>query len=114
MKHPPKNPHQRFIIGYRPVVRAREGRMFGMRQPLDGPIFETLEEARNWCIHGMISHFDRRLGMSDATIEPFKGLVDCGPPPDPARVRDIERICEQAKKIVEVMRLAVPLDPKSC
>jgi hypothetical protein len=26
--------------------------MFGMRQPLDGPIFETLEDARNWCIHG--------------------------------------------------------------
>jgi hypothetical protein len=46
-----------------------------MRQPLDGPILETLEDARNWCIHAMISHFDRRLGMSDARIEPFKGVV---------------------------------------
>jgi hypothetical protein len=24
--------------------------------------------------------------MSDARIEPFKGMVDCGPPPDPARL----------------------------
>jgi len=71
-------PVQKLITGYRSVVRAREGRMLGMRQPLDGPIFETLEDARNWCIHAMISHYDRRLGMSDATIEPFKGLVDCG------------------------------------
>ena len=33
--------------------------------------------------------------MSDARIiELFKGMVDCGLPPDPARLRDIERICE--------------------
>ena len=55
--------------------------MFGMRQPLDGPIFETLEDARNWCIHTMISHFDRRLGMSDALIEPFKGWSIAKPNP---------------------------------
>ncbi len=57
------------------VVRAREGRMLGMRQPLDGPIFETLEDGER-CIHAMISHYDRRLGMSDATIQPFKGMVE--------------------------------------
>jgi hypothetical protein len=91
-------PVQRLIIGYRPAVRAREGRMLGIRQPLDGPVFEKLEDARNWCINAMIDHCDRRLGMSDAKIEPFKGLVDCGPPPDPALVRDIERICEQVGK----------------
>jgi len=90
-------PVQKLITGYRPVVHAREGRMLGMRQPMDGPIFETLEDARNWCIHAIISHCDRRLGMSDARIEPFKGMVDCGgPPSDPAQLRDIERICEQA------------------
>ena len=49
-------------------------------------------------MHPCHDHFDRRLGMSDATIEPFKGMVDCGPPPDPARVREIQRICEQAAK----------------
>ena len=64
---------RKFISGYRPVVRAREGRMLGMRQPLDGPIFEKLEDARNCCIHAMISHFDRRLGMSDARIEAVPG-----------------------------------------
>ncbi len=92
-------PVQKLIAGYRPVVHAREGRMFGMRHPLDGPIFETLEDAQNWCIHAMISHYDRRLGMSDSRIEPFEGLVDCGgPPSDPAQLRDIERICEQAAR----------------
>ena len=36
--------------------------------------------------------------MSDARIEPFKGVVECGPPPDPALLRDIQRICEQVAK----------------
>jgi hypothetical protein len=89
---------QILITGYRPVVRAREGRMLGIRQPLDGPIFQKVEDAEYWCIHAMISHYDRRLGMSDARIEPFKGMVDCGPPPDPAMVRNIARICEQVAK----------------
>jgi hypothetical protein len=52
----PKVRIQKFVIGFRPVVRAREGRMLGMRQPLDGPIFDKLEDAQNWCIHVMISH----------------------------------------------------------
>jgi hypothetical protein len=64
------------MVGYRPAVFAREGLMLGIRQPLDGPVFEKLADAQNWCIHAMISHFDRRLGMSDARIEPFQGMVD--------------------------------------
>jgi hypothetical protein len=40
----------------------------------------------------MIDNYDRRLEMSDALIEPFKGMVDCGPSPAPALVRDIARI----------------------
>jgi hypothetical protein len=91
-------PVQKLVTGYRPVVHAREGRMLGIRQPLDGPVFEKLEEALNWCMYAMIDHYDRRLGMSDARIEPFKGMLDCGPPPDPALVRDIERICEELAK----------------
>jgi hypothetical protein len=51
--------------------------MLGIRQPLDGPIFEKLEDAEYWCIHAMSSHYDRRLGLSDAHIEPFNGMVDC-------------------------------------
>jgi hypothetical protein len=87
------------ITGYRPIVHAREGRMLGIRQPLDGPIFQKLEDAEYWCIHAMISHYDRRLGMSDARIEPFKGMVDCdGPPSNPAQLRDIERICAEVAK----------------
>jgi hypothetical protein len=88
----------KLVTGYRPVVRAREGLMLGIRQPMDGPVFGKLTDAEHWCIHAMISHYDRRLGMSDALIEPFKGLVDCGPPPDPALLRDVTRICEQVAK----------------
>lgn len=72
--------HQQLVVGFRPAVYARQGRMFGIRQPLEGPIFENLEDAEYWCIHAMISHYDRRLGMSDSRIEPFKGMVDCGLP----------------------------------
>jgi hypothetical protein len=47
----------------------------------------------------MVSHYDRRLGMSDARIEPLKGLVDCGGPAlSPGQLRGIERICEQVAK----------------
>ena len=92
-------PFQKLITGYRPVVHAREGRMLGIRQPLDGPIFQKREDAEYWCIHAMISHYDRRLGMSDARIEPFEGMVDCGgPPSDSVQLRDIARICEQVAK----------------
>jgi hypothetical protein len=82
-------------MGFRPVVHARERLMLGIRQPLDGPVFEQLEYAEHWCIHVMVDHYDRRLGLSDARIAPFKGMVACGPPPDPAMLRDITCICEQ-------------------
>lgn len=71
--------------------------MLGIRQPLDGPVFEVLQDAQNWCIYAMIDHYDRRLGMSEGRIEAFKGIVDCGPPPDPARLRDIQRICASVR-----------------
>ncbi len=89
---------QTFMVGYRPSVYAREGRMLGIRQPLDGPIFDTERDAEHWCIHAMISHYDRRLGMSDARIEPFRGMVDCAPPSDPAKLREIAQICGQPMK----------------
>jgi hypothetical protein len=69
-----------------------------IRQPLDGPVFQKLEDARNWCIHAMISHYDRRLGMSDGQLEPFTGWVNSGPPPTPALLRDVTRICKQVAK----------------
>ena len=66
---------QNFVTGYKPVVLARVGRMLGIRQPLDGPVFEQLEHAEYWCWYAMIDHYERGLGMSDARIEPFKGKV---------------------------------------
>ena len=86
------------MVGYRPVVHVRQGRMLGIRQPLDGPVFEKLEEAEFWCMYAMIDHYDRRLGISDAKIEPFTGMVDCGPPPDPVRLKDIQRICDEVAR----------------
>jgi hypothetical protein len=80
------------------LIQAREGLMLGIRQPLDGPVFDKLEDAEHWCIHVMISHYDRRLGMSDGQIEPFKGTVDCGSPPNPAMLRDITHICQEVKE----------------
>ena len=40
--------NQRLVTGYRPAVYAREGAMLGIRQPMDGPVFEKLEDAENW------------------------------------------------------------------
>jgi hypothetical protein len=54
---------QKLVTGYRPVVRAREGLMLGIRQPMDGPVFGKLTDAEHWRIHAMIDHNDRRLGM---------------------------------------------------
>ena len=44
-----------------------------------GPVFEKLEHAEQWCMDGMIDHYDRGLGISDAKIEPFKGMVGLWP-----------------------------------
>ena len=88
---------QKYVEGYRPVVHARVGLMLGIRQPLDGPIFESEHDAEHWCIHAMISHYDRRLGMSDAKIFPFKGIVNCSSHPPEGRLKEIERICRSGR-----------------
>jgi hypothetical protein len=61
--------------GFRPVIHAREGFMLGIRNPFDGPVFETREDAIQWCVQIMVQHFDRGMGMSDARIEKFSGMV---------------------------------------
>jgi hypothetical protein len=40
--------------------------MLGIRQPLDGPIFDTFQEALGWCMDVMLSHYERGLGMPDS------------------------------------------------
>lgn len=71
-----------YLKGYAPAVRARQGLMLGIRSPLDGPVFEKLEDAINWCVSVMAGHFDRGLGMSDARITPFEGWCCTFPPPN--------------------------------
>lgn len=51
--------HQKLVAGFRPAVYARQGVMFGIRQPLDGPVFQKLKDAEHGCIHAMIDHYDR-------------------------------------------------------
>jgi hypothetical protein len=89
---------RKFMIGFRPVVHARQGRMLGIRQPLHGPVFDKLEDAQNWCMYAMTDHYDRRLGMADAEIHPFKGMLDFGSQPDPARLRETQRVCNEVAK----------------
>lgn len=62
-----------YLKGYAPALTARQGLMLGIRNPLDGPVFEKLDDATNWCISVMASHFERGLGTSDARIEAFEG-----------------------------------------
>ena len=68
-------PQPKFITGFRPVIHAREGRMLGIWNPLDGPVFNTLQDAIDYSMGVMADHFDRGLGLSDTRIERFKGMV---------------------------------------
>jgi len=63
------------MTGFRPAITAGQGRMLGSRNPLDGPVFDRLQDAIDYSIGVMADHFDRGLGLSDARIERFKGMV---------------------------------------
>jgi hypothetical protein len=68
-------PRRTFITGYRPVIHACEGRMLGIRDRLDGPVFDTLQDAVVFCMNVMVSYYESHHGMSDATIERFEGMI---------------------------------------
>lgn len=68
-------PQLTFMNGFHPVITARQGRMLGSRNPLDGPVFDTLQDAVVYSIGVMADHFERGLGLSDARVERFKGMV---------------------------------------
>jgi hypothetical protein len=76
-RHSNNDGFKKLVRGFRPIVHARQGLMLGIRRPLDGPIFQTIVHADQWCIDVTANHYDRRLGLSDARIEPFKGPVNC-------------------------------------
>ena len=68
-------PQLTFMTGFRPIICARQGRVLGRRNPLDVPVFDTLLDAIAFSIGVMADHFDRGLGMTDARMELFKGMV---------------------------------------
>jgi hypothetical protein len=40
--------YQKFVTGFRPIVHARQSLMLGIRQPLDGPVFQKkLQDAEH-------------------------------------------------------------------
>lgn len=71
-----------YLKGYAPALNARQGVMLGIRNPLDGPVFEKLDDATAWCISAMTNHFERGLGISDARIKAFEGWCCTFPPVD--------------------------------
>jgi hypothetical protein len=62
--------------GFHAVVRPRGNPILGMRNALNMAIWSTRIEAIAFCMNVMVSHYESRLGMSDATIERFEGLVN--------------------------------------
>lgn len=91
-----KLPPRKFMIGYRPAVYARQGLIWGMRNPFDGPVFETSEEAEEWCFEVIVDHHGRGFeSMADAEIHPFKGMVDCYRPGPPGLREETARICRE-------------------
>jgi hypothetical protein len=71
---------EEFVKGYRPITTARNGLMLGIRNPVDGPVFQERDDATAWCISVMSSHFHRNLGVSEARIEAFEGWCCTLPP----------------------------------
>lgn len=63
---------RKFIVGYRPAVSAREDRMLGIRQALDGPVFEKKEHAEYWCWEAMVDHYDRGLAFPTHALNRLK------------------------------------------
>jgi hypothetical protein len=43
-------PRLTLMTGFRPIIHARQGRMLSSRNPLDGPAFDTLEDAITFTI----------------------------------------------------------------
>ena len=68
-------PRLTFMTGFHPVITARQGRMLGIRNPLDGPVFDRLQDAIDYSMGVMADHFDRELGLSDTRIERFERMV---------------------------------------
>lgn len=76
--------------------------MLGIRQPLDGPVFNTYEDALGWCMDVMVCHHERGYGIADAQIQPFKGMVDSAEAPSPELLKDVGRICEDMRSELAV------------
>ena len=54
-----------FMTGFRPIISARQERMLGSRNPLDGPTFDTLQDAITFTIGILTDLFDHGLELSD-------------------------------------------------
>lgn len=66
-------------------------RQYGAQNSIVSGVLKKKHAAVRWAMRALMGalpatilklvHYDRRLGMSDARIEPFKSMVNCFPPP---------------------------------
>ena len=71
---PPRK--QKFLKGYHVVVRPRGNPVVGQRNALKMAIWPNLVDATAYCINLADMYYEWGYGISDATIEPFEGMVD--------------------------------------
>ena len=65
----------RYTVGFQPIVTAREGLVYGIRNPNLGPIFSTRPAAEEWCLSVIQDHYSRMGTRADAEIHPFSGMA---------------------------------------
>jgi hypothetical protein len=58
----------------------------------------------------LTDHYEPKLGMADAKSHPFKGILDVGPPPDPIRLRETQRVIAEVAE--ERRREGKPSSPR--
>lgn len=95
------------MVGYQVILYARQGLVYGIRNPNISPVFDTKTTAMEYCLTVMADHWFRMQTMSDARIYAFGGLVSAMKIiDDPPRLR-----APQAEAIRRDSALAHPRSP---
>jgi len=55
------------MTGFRPIITARQGRMLGSRNPLDGPVFDRLQDAFDYSIDIQMGAANEGVGTASET-----------------------------------------------
>ena len=63
------------MVGYQVIMYARQGLVYGIRNPNISPVFDTKDNALEYCLEVIANHWSRMQTMIDARIYAFGGLV---------------------------------------